>query len=175
MYFKIQSVAQIRTPRLQVRATTKCRFSERKTQVELKDNMKFEYWYTSLKFILPFDSSEKFGPAEPSSFLDTLLKNRGLFSRYTQSQSRLPRISVIFCHDFVIESFVYRSDSIRARELRIPLFSRAGHLQRAAPAEDTPGDVSAPKLFDERCDVISAAVPQASTSSSHAALLFPVP
>ncbi len=46
MYFKIQSVAQIR-PRLQVRATTKCRFSERNTQVELKNNMEFEYWYTS--------------------------------------------------------------------------------------------------------------------------------
>ena len=46
VYFKIQSVAQIR-PRLQVRATTKCRFSERNTQVELKDNMEFEYRYTS--------------------------------------------------------------------------------------------------------------------------------
>jgi hypothetical protein len=42
----------------------------------------------------------------------------------------------------VIESFVYRSDSIRARELRIPLFSRAGHPQRAAPAAGTPGDVT---------------------------------
>ena len=53
VYFKIQSVAQIR-PRLQVRATTKCRFSDRNTQVELKDNMEFGYWFTSFKFILPF-------------------------------------------------------------------------------------------------------------------------
>ena len=56
VYFKIQSVAQIcpRVPRLLVRATTKCRFSERNTQVELKDNLECEYWYTSLTFILPF-------------------------------------------------------------------------------------------------------------------------
>ncbi len=39
--------------------------------------------------------------------LDTLLKNQGHFSRSTQSHSRYPPISLIFCHDFVIESFVY--------------------------------------------------------------------
>ncbi len=41
------------------------------------------------------------------------------------------------------------SESIRARELRISLFSRAGHPQRAVPAASTHGNVTAPILFDE--------------------------
>ncbi len=39
------------------------------------------------------------------------------FSRSTQSHSRFPPISVMFCHDFVIQSFVYRSDSMSERAL----------------------------------------------------------
>jgi hypothetical protein len=56
-----------------------------------------------------------FGPAEPSSFLDTLLKNQGHCFKVYKITFTISSDFVIISHDFVVESFVYRSYSISER------------------------------------------------------------